>query len=82
LPFAALESEFKLKIEEIEEILFDGNEAGIFKLKIDYVAREMKFSHLKKRTLSPENVQNLKNKVSNLKEKLSSFINKLDLLAC
>lgn len=76
-----MESEFKLKIEEIEEILFDGNETGLFKLKIDYVARELKFSHLKKKSLSPENVQNLKNKIYALREKLGGFINKLDLLA-
>lgn len=75
-----MENEFKLKIEEIEEILFDGNEAGLFRLKIDYVAKELKFSHLKNKKVSSENVQNLKNKVSALREKLGGFINKLDLL--
>jgi hypothetical protein len=80
LPFDAIENEFKLKIEEIEEILFDGNDAGLFKLKIDYVARELKFSHLRKKTLSAANIQNLKNKISSLREKLGGFINKLDLL--
>ena len=80
MPFDAIENEFKLKIEEIEEILFDGNDAGLFKLKIDYVVRELKFTHLRKKTLSAENIQNLKNKISSLREKLGGFINKLDLL--
>ena len=80
LSFDSLETEFKLKIEEIEDILFDGNEANLFKLKIDYVSRELKFTHMKKKTLTAENVQNLKNKIVLLKEKLGAFTNKLDLL--
>jgi len=75
-----LEHEFKLQIEDIEDILFDASEANLFKLKIDYVSKQLKFSHLKKNSLNSENVQNLKNKISLLKDKLGVFINKLDLL--
>jgi len=70
-----------LKIQEIEDIFFDGNEANLFKLKIDYITRELKFSHMKKKTLNSENLEILKNKISLLKEKLGTFINKLDLLS-
>lgn len=81
MSFETLEKELKLQIEEIEDIFFDGNEANLFKLKIDYTARELKFSHMKKKTLSSENLEILKNKICLLKEKLGTFINKLDLLS-
>ena len=81
LSFEEIENESKLKIEDIEEIFFDGVEAGLFKLKIDYTNKLLKISHLKKKSLNQENVLKLKNKVSMLKEKLNLFINKLDLIS-
>lgn len=81
IPFEALEKEFNLKLDEFEDILFDGNDAGLFKLKIDYISNQLKFSHFKKRCITHENVVNLKSKITNLREKINSFINKIDLLA-
>ena len=69
-----------MKIEDIEEILFDANDSGLYKLKIDYVNKVLKFSHLKKNSLSQNDVENLKGKITTLKDRLNFFINRIELL--
>ena len=69
-----------MKIEDIEEILFDANDSGLYKLKIDYVNKVLKFSHLKKNSLIQNDVENLKGKITTLKDRLNFFINRIELL--
>ena len=69
-----------MEIEEIEEILFDANEAGLYKLKIDYVNKILRFSHLRINSVCQKDVENLKGKISALKDRINFFIKRIDLL--
>jgi hypothetical protein len=69
-----------LEIEDIEDILFDANESGLYKLKIDYINKMLRFSHLKNNSVSQKDVENLKGKISCLKDRLDFFIKRIDLL--
>ena len=80
IPFEKIEKEFDLKIEEIEEILFDANDAGLYKLKIDYINKILRFSHLKKNHHTDKDVEVLKGKICSLKDRINFFIKRIDLL--
>lgn len=78
--FEKLENELNLKIEDLEDVLFDGSSSELFKLTIDYETSLVKISYIKKASYNKEYVESLKCKVSSLREKISGFTKKIDSL--
>ena len=75
-----MEKELNLKIEDLEDVLFDGSSSELFKLTIDYETSQVKIAYVKKSSYNKEYVENLKMKVSALREKVSGFTKKIDSL--
>jgi hypothetical protein len=78
--FEKMERELNIKIEDLEDVLFDGSSSELFKLTIDYETSLVKISYIKKSSYNKEYVEILKTKVGALKEKISGFTKKIDSL--
>ena len=78
--FDQLEQELKIKIEDLEDVLFDGFSYHLFKLTVDYETSLARVTYIKKLGYTQEQVDVIKSRVSALREKISGFAKKIDLL--
>ncbi len=78
--FDVMEQQLKIKLEDLEDVLFDGFSSDLFKLNIDYERSLVKVTYVKKLNYSHEQVDILKARVSALRQKISGFSKKIDSL--
>jgi hypothetical protein len=68
--FDDFEKEIGNKIEDIEDYLIEGNESGIFKVKICYNNKNLKVYFVKKPKFNKEDIQKLSEDISSIKNKI------------
>jgi hypothetical protein len=78
--FKELEKKFNVSFDELELLLYEGQERDLFKLVIDYNSLKVRVKYIRRATYTPENLSNLRGKVSLLKDKLTKMYNSLELI--
>ena len=70
ISFEEFENEIGVKIEDVEDYLIEGNESGIFKVKICYNNKNLKVYFVKKPKFNKEDIQKLSEDISSIKNKI------------
>ena len=78
ITFGELEKKVGAQFEEFEDVLIDGDNSGMFKVKLKYEKKTVKKLYVKKSSYTKEEVETLNNTINSIKEKLSSVVKALE----
>ena len=78
ISFHELENKFGIKVDDLEELLYDGYSNGLFSLVIDYERDIVRVKYVRKLHYTKENVTLIKEKIENLRNKINGIVSKID----
>ena len=73
-----MENKFGIKVDDLEELLYDGYSNGLFSLVIDYERDIVRVKYVRKLHYTKENVTLMKEKIENLRNKINGIVSKID----
>ena len=71
-------SDAERRFEEIEDVLIDGDNSGMFKVKLNYEKKTVRKLYVKKSSYTKEEVEKLNNTINSIKGKLDSVVKALE----
>ena len=78
ITFGELEKKVGAQFEEFEDVLIDGDNSGMFKVKLNYEKKTVKKLYVKKSSYTKEEVEKLNNTINSIKGKLDSVVKALE----
>ncbi len=76
--FHELENKFGIKVDDLEELLYDGYSNKLFSLVIDYERDIIRVKYVRKLRYTKENVTLMKEKIENLRNKINGIVSNID----
>jgi hypothetical protein len=78
ISFLDLENKFGIKVDDLEELFYEGCSNKLFSLVIDYERDIVRVKYVRKIQYTKENVNLMKEKIERLKNKISGIVTKID----
>ena len=78
ISFSELEKKVGVQFEEFEDVLIDGDNLGMFKVKLNYEKKTVRKLYVKKSSYTKEEVEKLNNTINSIKGKLDSVVKALE----
>ena len=75
-----LESKYEISIDDLELLMYEGQNNDLFSLIIDYENEIVRVRYVRKMDYTKENINIMKEKIQNLRSKISTIIGKIDNL--
>jgi hypothetical protein len=78
ISFNELEIKFGIKIDDIEELLYEGYSNQLFSLVVDYERDVVRVKYVRKINNTKENINLMKEKIENIRNKINGIVSKID----